>query len=113
NVLTAGFLRGTQRRTGIVSQHTEQRNMRTDFRSTKGMALVIALALALGGVIFAGAVEKLSGNNPSATLKLADPNSGPSRNSFAPVVKKALPAVVNVASSKVVKTGMSDMQQMD
>ena len=73
------------------------------------MALVIALALALGGVIFAGAVEKFSGNNPAATLKLADPNEGPSRVSFAPVVKKALPAVVNVASSKVVKTGMSDL----
>jgi len=81
--------------------------MRTDFRSTKGLALVIALALALGGVIFAGAVEKFSGNNPAATLKLADPNAGPSRTSFAPVVKKALPAVVSVASSKVVKTGLS------
>ena len=87
--------------------------MRTKFWPTKGMALVIALALALGGVIFAGAIEKLTGNNPAATLKLADPNSGPPRNSFAPVVKKALPAVVNVASSKVVKTGMSDFQQMD
>jgi S1-C subfamily serine protease len=37
-------------------------------------------------------------------LKLADANEGPSRTGFAPVVKKVLPDVVNISSSKVVKT---------
>jgi serine protease Do len=47
--------------------------------------------------------------NPPASLKFADPNEGPSRNSFAPIVKKVLPEVVNISSSKVVKnpTGFS------
>jgi serine protease Do len=42
--------------------------------------------------------------NPPASLRLAEPNEPPARNSFAPVVKKVLPAVVNISSTKVVKT---------
>ena len=36
-------------------------------------------------------------------LKLANPDEGPSRTGFAPVVKKVLPAVVSVESTKVSK----------
>ena len=36
--------------------------------------------------------------------KLADPNQGPSKIGFAPVVKSVVPAVVNISSSKVVRT---------
>jgi len=39
-----------------------------------------------------------------ASLKLADSNEGPSKSSFAPVVKAVLPTVVNISSSKVVRT---------
>jgi len=42
--------------------------------------------------------------NAPASLKLADANEGPSKSSFAPVVKAVLPAVVNISSSKVVRT---------
>jgi len=45
----------------------------------------------------------MSTNNPPASLKLADANAGPSRNSYAPVLKSVLPAVVNISSSKVVR----------
>ena len=44
--------------------------------------------------------------NQPASLKLANPNEGPSRNSFAPIVKKVLPEVVNISSTKVVKTAV-------
>jgi serine protease Do len=82
----------------------------------KGLALV--LAFAAGGValeavrgtksLFSGnaaasAIASPSANAP-ASLKLADSNEGPSKSTFAPVVKVVLPTVVNISSSKVVRT---------
>jgi len=69
----------------------------------KAAVVAMALALGIGGLGFAAAEHALS-NNPPASLKLADPNEGPSRTGFAPVVKKVLPTVVNISSTKVVKT---------
>ena len=69
----------------------------------KTAVLAVALALGLGGLGLAAA-NRVWNDNPPATLKLADANEGPSRTGFAPVVKKVLPAVVNISSSKVVKT---------
>ena len=66
-----------------------------------GIALASALAL---GAFGAARTTHVGPANPPATLKLADPNLGPSRNTFAPVVKKVLPVVVNVSSSKVIRT---------
>jgi serine protease Do len=65
----------------------------------------MALAVGIGGLGLAAA-EHAFDQNPPASLKLADPNEGPSRTGFAPVVKKVLPTVVNISSTKVVKTGM-------
>src|SRR5580658_3382479 len=86
---------------------------------TKRFATGLVLALALGGAAVAGVVQvgqKLAGQNPPATFKLADANEGPARVTFAPIVKKTLPAVVNISSSKVVKTprmnGQMPMDQM-
>ena len=74
----------------------------------------VTIATALGLVLAAGfGVTRLRGDaqtpNQPPSLKLADPSEGPSRNSFAPIVKKVLPEVVNISSSKVVKapTGFS------
>jgi serine protease Do len=68
-------------------------------------AAVVALSLALGvGGLGLAAAEHSWNENPAPTLKLADPNEGPSRTGFAPIVKKVLPTVVNISSSKVVKT---------
>ena len=39
-----------------------------------------------------------------ASLKIADPSEGPSKIGFAPIVKEVLPNVVNISSSKVVRT---------
>jgi len=50
--------------------------------------------------------------NQPASLKLADPNEGPSKNSFAPIVKKVMPEVVNISSSKVVKTSADSSGQL-
>ncbi|MGA2195987.1 MAG: DegQ family serine endoprotease [Bryobacteraceae bacterium] len=69
----------------------------------KTAVLAVALALGLGGLGLAAA-NRVWNDNPPATFKLADANEGPSRTGFAPVVKKVLPAVVNISSSKVVET---------
>lgn len=64
-------------------------------------------ALALGVVLAAAAfgMAHTTQKNPPATVTVADTNEGPSKNSYAPVVKKVLPSVVNISSSKVVKAG--------
>ena len=64
---------------------------------------VVGLAFFVGAVGLGVAHEKMSVHNPPASLKLADANEGPSRNSYAPVLKSVLPAVVNISSSKVVR----------
>jgi serine protease Do len=77
-------------------------NARSVSKHPKAAAVALALALGAGGLCLAAAEH--AWNNPPASLKLADPNEGPSRTGFAPVVKKVLPTVVNVSSTKVVKT---------
>jgi serine protease Do len=67
--------------------------------------VVLAAALGIGGIALKSADR--AGANPPASLKFASPDEPASRNSFAPVVKKVLPAVVSVSSSKMVKTGFS------
>lgn len=64
-------------------------------------------ALALGVVLGAAAlgIARTTMKNPPATVRVADTNEGPSKNSYAPVVKNVLPSVVNISSSKVVKAG--------
>src|ERR1700730_18085083 len=69
--------------------------------------LVLALALALSGGVAGYTVEHTThaaGGHIHATLKVADPSEGASKTGFAPIVKQALPNVVNISSSKVVRT---------
>jgi len=79
---------------------------------TKRFAAGLALTLAVGSVAIAGVSQASHGTfsssakNPPATLKLADANEGPARVSYAPIVKKTLPAVVNISSSKVIKASV-------
>jgi serine protease Do len=61
------------------------------------------MAAGLGALAVAGA-EHLSNANPPASFRYASPDESASRNTFAPVVKRVLPAVVNVSSAKMVKT---------
>jgi serine protease Do len=62
-------------------------------------SLVLASALGVVGVASAQHLEHLNG----LALKLADANEAPDHSGFAPVVKKVLPAVVNISSSKISK----------
>jgi len=85
--------------------------IRTNSWITSRPALV-GLALLVGTAGLGVAHERMSTNNPPASLKLAEPNEGPSRNSYAPVLKSVLPTVVNISSSKVVKARAESPEEM-
>ena len=79
--------------------------MKTQWIWGRPKTAVVTLMLALGlGGLAVGAVDHLV--NPPATFKLASADEAASHNSFAPVVKKVLPSVVTITSSRVVKTGL-------
>ena len=77
---------------------------------SKGLAIVCLLTLA-GGLVAAGAGLSTS----RISLKLADPNEGPSRLTMAPAAHAAMPSVVKISSSKIVKQAVesSGPQGMD
>ncbi|MGB2629349.1 MAG: DegQ family serine endoprotease [Candidatus Acidiferrum sp.] len=97
--------------------------MNNNFALVKSRPAALALGLVLGvaGLGFAHTIQKSADGtktaavdktaNPPATLKLADISEGPSKTSYAPVVKAVLPSVVNISSSKIVKASQ-EMEQM-
>ena len=88
--------------------------MSFDWITKRPLAATLALAMAGGlGGLAAAAAGRLESPNPPASLRFANPDEPASRNTFAPVVKRVLPAVVNISSSKMVKTQGMNMPQMD
>jgi serine protease Do len=95
--------------------------MNTSLRS-RSAALAFGLVLGVVGLGVAHTIQNSAAgsktaaekkaDNPPATLKLAAPDEGPSKSSFAPIVKEVLPSVVNISSSKVVKANADEMEQM-
>jgi serine protease Do len=85
-------------------------NRQSIWRRPQAILLAVALVVGAGGAGFAAA--RLGSQHPALDLKLANPDQGPSRTGFAPVVKKALPAVVNISSSKVSKVATGLFEQM-
>jgi serine protease Do len=67
------------------------------------MALALILLVGAAGFGVAHASQAFFPANTHASLKLADPNEGPSKTGFAPIVKSVLPDVVNISTSKVVR----------
>jgi len=84
----------------------------TSLLKSKPAVLALGFALGAAGLGLAHTTEKSPSANPPATLKLADPGEGPSKSSYAPLVKEVLPSVVNVSSSKVVHNRMSSEEEM-
>jgi serine protease Do len=81
-------------------------------RRPQAVLVAAALVVGLGGAGFA-AVSRLAAAHPALVLKLANPDEGPSRTGFASVVKKVVPAVVNISSSKVTKVPTQFFQMPD
>ncbi len=74
--------------------------------------LTLGFVLGAAGLGLAHTTERALSSNPPATLKLADPGEGPSKSSYAPLIKEVLPSVVNISSSKVVHNRMSSENEM-
>jgi serine protease Do len=69
----------------------------------RSQAVILAGALSVGLGVVGYAANHAGSANPPVVLKLASPDEGPSHTGFAPIVKKVLPAVVSVESTKVSK----------
>src|SRR3984893_2938225 len=74
-------------------------------RKSQALALGLALAAGAGGYAIARVTPSVSAaGHVRASLKMADPSEAPSKMGVAPIVKQVLPNVVNISSSKVVRT---------
>jgi len=60
----------------------------------------------------AAGVDRMAHAHPALAWNLATADQAPSHNGFAPVVKKALPSVVNMSSSRVSKMPTGFFEQM-
>jgi serine protease Do len=72
-------------------------------RWKKGAAVMVGTLLAVTGFIGVKAAEVHS-ENPPATIKTAPRSPEAARRGYSSVVKKVVPAVVNISSSRVVNT---------
>src|ERR1700751_5273641 len=73
-------------------------------RKFQGIALLIALAGGATGYALARVTPSVGAARVHATFKTADASEAVSSIGFAPIVKQVLPNVVNISSSKVVRT---------
>jgi serine protease Do len=83
---------------------------------SKPAVLVAGLVLGASSLVIAHSAQEAvtkAEANPPATLKFADSNEGPSKSSYAPVVRIVLPSVVNISSSKVVKASNQMGEQIN
>ena len=69
------------------------------WKRPKAVLLAAALVAGIGGVGYSA--EHMARQHAALELSVASPAEGPSHTGFAPVVKKALPSVVNISSSKM------------
>ncbi len=85
------------------------------WKRKKTLAMALGLVLTVGGLGAVRASTTAANATPPATFKFANSNEAPSRNSFAPALKKALPAVVKISSTRVTKTpaGFDRQGRMD
>jgi len=74
------------------------------------VALVMLSIGSIAGGAFVGSSAMLAGRAPAAAVAAATPVSEPVTmpSTFAPVVKSVLPAVVNISSTKIVRTSASE-----
>lgn len=87
------------------------RSLFLNFRQ-RPLALALAVAFAAGGAASLAANHAMRAQGPGLALKLANPNEPASRNSFAPAVRAAQPALVNISSAKVTRSPLGTAEQV-
>ena len=87
-------------------------NMKIKFPVRRRWPATVSLTAALAAIGFfavrAATVGHVPGENPPATVKMVSRLEA--SRGYASVVKRVLPAVVNISSSKVVKSDMSSVR---
>jgi len=78
------------------------------FRGHRWLATV-SVAVVLAATAFYGVRAAEANNNPLPTIKTAMRSEAAAGRGYSAVVKRVLPAVVNISSSKVVKQNTTDM----
>ena len=88
-----------------------------NFLATRRFLAVVSIGTALAVTGFLGVrAATLPRLNPAATIQTAPRSAAAAQRGYSSVVKKVVPAVVNISSSRVVKndtTGMRGQQGMD
>ncbi len=79
-------------------------NLQAFSRKTKLIAAAALLVVGMAGWGVARASQKFFTPGVHISMKMADPAEAPSRTGFAPIVKSVLPDVVNISTSKIVKS---------
>jgi serine protease Do len=74
--------------------------------------LIILAFVAFTAAIVVNATQKTSSSGTGLMLRLADAHEGPAAHTFSPAVTAAFPSVVNISSSKVVRTSAA-VQRME
>jgi serine protease Do len=87
--------------------------MKVEFFRGRRWLATVSLTAALAAVGFYGlhAEGKLPFTNPSPTIKMAPRSEAAAGRGYSAVVKRVLPAVVNISSTKVVKETAQEMPQ--
>ena len=87
--------------------------MKSGFFGGRRWLATASLTAALGAVSFYGlrAEGKLPFPHPSPTIKMAQRSEAAAGRGYSAVVKRVLPAVVNISSTKVVKQAAQEMPQ--
>jgi serine protease Do len=82
------------------------------FRSRRWMATASATTLiAAAGIYTLHAQGKLPFSNPAPTIKMAQRSEAAAGRGYSAVVKRVVPAVVNISSTKVIKQTSQEMPQ--
>ncbi len=91
--------------------------MKVKFPVRRRWLAAVSLTAALAAMGFfavrAATLGRLPGENPPATVKVVSRSEASTGRGYASVVKRVLPAVVNISSSKVVKSDMRSMRGVD
>jgi serine protease Do len=78
----------------------------TNFLQNRRWLATVAATTALAVTGFVGVRAAETASNPPATLKTAPRSADAARRGYSGIVKKVAPAVVNISSSRVIKTQM-------
>ena len=88
--------------------------MRLKFLQDRRWAVTVSAITVLAVTLFLGlgwaTIARPESNNPPATVKVSNATIPAAERGYAPVVRQVVPAVVNISSTRIAKTDVSELQ---